>query len=254
MRRGLFAALVVVTSCSEVGERSPGSAASEPTTAREPSHPAESSSAGALTERGSDPTSTTKPSQDGTASTSGESPGDSTNETPTAAMRGAVSLHVEPLGDCPLGDTWLDYPVVEGGHPVTATEHGTLSEDNGPGVPGMPLHVTCEWLTMGEPYRLVIGIDAYLGEDRRVASLSPVLDPSMPSTGAFMFSSTDGGPAWGASDSTLRCEYTLIEMDETRQSIWGRITCASLSHQDSTEMCQLTDGYFYFENCRPRML
>lgn len=136
---------------------------------------------------------------------------------------------------------------------MTATEHGTLSDDNGPGAPGRPLHVTCEWLTVGEPYRLVTGIDAYLGEDRRTASLSPVLEASKANTGSFTFSTTDGGPAWAASGET-RCEYTLIEMDEAKQSVWGRITCSSLAYRDGTESCQITEGYFYFEGCRPRML
>lgn len=137
---------------------------------------------------------------------------------------------------------------------MTATEHGTLSEDNGPGAPGRPLHVTCEWLTVGEPYRLVLGIDAFLGEDRRTSSLSPILEASKPNTGTFSFTTTDGGPAWGAPDSTQRCEYILIEMDEAKQSIWGRITCPSLVYRDGTDSCQITEGYFYFENCRPRML
>lgn len=202
----------------------------------------------------SDPISTNTSSSAPVSSSPTDAATTETTQTPSAPMRGAVSLHVEPLGDCSLGDTWFDYPVVEGGHPVTATEHATLSEDRGPGIPGRPLHVTCEWLTMGEPYRLVLGIDAYVEGSSRSASLNPVLEASRAITGAFSFSTTSGGPAWGPLDATKLCEYTLIEMDEAKQSIWGRITCPSLKYQNGTETCQITEGYFYFENCRPRML
>jgi hypothetical protein len=232
--------MLAVLSCSE--GRAPEASSSKESTSSPNVQPA---APGALT---SNDLSEPAPSN------SDESATDDSTDTTSNPMRGAVSLHVEPLGDCSLGDAWFDYPIVEGGHPVTATEHGTLSEDNGLGIPGRPLHVTCEWLTMGDPYRLVLGIDAYLGEDRRTASLSPVLEASKANPSSFTFSTTDGGPAWASSDSTERCEYTLIEMDDARQSIWGRIKCPYLKYQDGTETCQITEGYFYFENCRPRML
>jgi hypothetical protein len=109
-------------------------------------------------------------------------------------------------------------------------------------------------LTTGLPYRVGLGIDAYVDGDRRTASLTPVLEESKANTGAFSFSTSGSGPAWGPLDATKLCEYTLIEMDEAKQSIWGRITCPSLKYQNGTETCQITEGYFYFENCRPRML
>jgi hypothetical protein len=245
MRLTLSTLLLIASACSEGGRSTDGSESSEVQPAPAPL-PAATSTLEA--------TSIDETLADGTAFTSRESPDDSTNETPSAPMRGAVSLHVEPLGDCSLGDAWIDYPVVDGGHPVTATEHETLSEDNGPGIPGRPLHVTCEWLTSGTPYRLVLGINAYVDGSSRSASLNPVLEASQSNTGAFSFSTVGGGPAWGPLDATKLCEYTLIEMDESKQSIWGRITCPSLRYQNGTENCQITEGYFYFENCRPRML
>src|SRR5690606_27722807 len=68
----------------------------------------------------------------GASSTNADSASDETNDdtsAETGPTRGAVSMHVVPKGDCSLGDTWVDFPEVEGGHPVTATAHDTLSEN-----------------------------------------------------------------------------------------------------------------------------
>src|SRR5690606_14260440 len=89
--------------------------------------------------------------------------------------RGAVSMHVVPKGDCSLGDTWVDFPEVEGGHPVTATAHDTLSENLTFDDQGRTVEVSCRWIDSGETTTYLMSVSADSSSDGQFFSAQAAL-------------------------------------------------------------------------------
>ena len=187
-------------------------------------------------------------------STIDETTGNTSSTTDSSAeagpTRGAVSMHVVPKGDCSLGDTWVDFPQVEGGHPVTATAHDTLSENLTFDDQGRRVKVNCEWLDSGDTTTFLLSISADSDTDGELFSAQAALADGLTAEAPISFTQSEELPRW----RTLvekRCLFSTTQL--SRESIWGTFTCSVLTDGE-TEECEVVEGHFYFENCKPRQL
>lgn len=98
---------------------------------------------------------------------------------------------------------------------------------------------------------LAIGITSDV--DSRYISFGPTLATSEPSKSNLTFRRTESEPSWSPDDESL-CAFDTISVDMPTQSVWGSFTCALLGDRDGSDECEVTEGYFYFENCKPREL
>jgi hypothetical protein len=193
-------------------------------------------------------------SDTGGSDTGGSDTGGSTGMEPEGgAARGAISLHVVPAGECALGDTWVDFPLVAGGHPVNAAEHSASSVDDTRDAEGYALSVNCQWLTLTEPVSAFLGITKAADEDSGFATLNPSLTTGNPSTGTIQFQRQASEPAYATYDPQALCQYAVIDLDVASGTVWGSVTCASIANQDESQKCAVSEGFFYFENCSERM-
>lgn len=211
----------------------------EPTTGDETVDSSDSSDTAGATSTDAD--STSDETNDDTSSTT-----DSSAETdPT---RGAVSMHVVPKGDCSLGDTWVDFPEVEGGHPVTATAHDTLSENLTFDDQGRTVEVSCRWIDSGETTTYLMSVSADSSSDGQFFSAQAALAEGIVAEAPVTFAKSHDLPRWRA-PSEQRCRFSAMQL--SKESIWGTFTCPLLTDGD-TEECEVVEGHFYFENCIPR--
>jgi hypothetical protein len=228
--------------------------------------PAETDEGGAVDTAATDGVVAGDPSSTGSGALSGNAPstsqGDSSNEEAPQddgvagdpdATRGAISLHVVPAGECAIGDTWVDFPSVTGGHPVNGSEHSALSVDSTRDEAGYAQNVACEWLTLEEPVSVVVGIRTLSDVDGGSAALNPSLIPGSTGLGTIQFQRNMTELDYGTYDPEALCQYTVIDLDVASATVWGSVTCPSLADQGEAEHCAVSEGYFYFENCRQRM-
>jgi hypothetical protein len=173
----------------------------------------------------------------------------------SAKARGAFSLHIVPGEGCTLPEQWLDYPVVEGGHPVTATEAVELIEDGataqvmnaaGNWIEATVSRLACTWVA--DP-----GFDIHVGFRFGPAGNDGTL--SMSADTRVGQASTEGillvGPDWDERNYSGQCTYTALVVDEATRSVRGTLTCPDLGLVGSAvpETCTVPEGYFAFENC-----
>lgn len=165
-----------------------------------------------------------------------------------AVARGGISLHIEPVGDCYLGDTWLDFPETAGGHPVTATSHDSLLEDS-TGTTGR-WSVGCTWQELATSTTVSLAVH-YDGEgDQELVRLSPKMDATGLQPGTLRIITSDSLPTLDAPRDQL-CEYQTIDVDLDAGHVWGSVRCDLVASEESAEQCGVSEGYFYFENCVP---
>jgi hypothetical protein len=160
---------------------------------------------------------------------------------------------VEPKGTCSLGDTWVDFPKVAAGHPVTATAHTTLAEDATRDADGYAIKLQCEWTQTADPYTALIGISNISDTGNGLyLSMTAVLSASGPQQSRLQVRRTDKELEYAASTKGELCDVTLIDVDLDAQHVWGSLNCSSLKDREETEECAVSEGYFYFENCKQR--
>ena len=186
-------------------------------------------------------------SADESTATSGGTAG-----TGSGAPRGAVSLHVTPVGSCSLGDRWVDFPQVESGHPVDATAHGTLLEDFTRDENGWAVTVKCEWLAVEPPYYVSLGITLRSDTDQRFVTIAPgEVALGQPTTASMLVRDGEANPRIDVVDDTP-CSVEILDFDFEGGTVWLSYSCPALTDSDGVESCQIVEGYAYFENCAPR--
>lgn len=170
-----------------------------------------------------------------------------------ASVRGAVSFHVVPKEECSLGDTWVEFPEQADDHPVSSSSHASLAESGTRDTSGRDISVTCQWLTEAEPFEFVLAIAA-IGDDAWTLSMSASLAAGQTLPNALVFQRADAESSWSVASPEQLCLFGTIEVDIASQTVWGTVTCPAIANSEGNETCEITEGYFYFENCAPRML
>ncbi len=200
--------------------------------------------------------SSTQPTSSATNSATGgdESSTGGTTTPSVGVTRGSVSFHVVPKGECSLGDTWIDFPDVGGARPVTAETHMDLMEDLTKDASGRDLRAICEWITSTEPYYISLSVSAESADDSRFLSMTAALSSQGPVDSSMTFQRSFSEPQWGMVREGELCSFSPIEVDMTNQSAWGSFVCPLIGNRDNADQCEITEGYFYFENCKPREL
>jgi hypothetical protein len=162
-----------------------------------------------------------------------------------------VSLHVAAGDNCSLSDRWVDFPALDSGHPVTATAHQPLLENQTRDENGFTVQVVCEWLSEEDPYFVSLAIGLVGDSDQRLVSMSPLLSVGTEQEGTLTFRDSESTPRFaGAADP--QCRFEAVSVDVQGGSVWGQLSCESVVDDDTGEECAVDEGYFYFENCVPR--
>jgi hypothetical protein len=148
-----------------------------------------------------------------------------------------------------LGGQWIDLPAVAGAHPVSAESHDVLVEEGTTAEDVTASSLSCTWYSQEDPYRAALHLLVSDAGGTRYVSLVPELSVGVAIEHAFRVDipgselrTTDGA----------QCTFTGIEVDLTKQSVWGSMSCPVLTNDAGTEHCEGVTGTFYFENCKPR--
>ena len=104
---------------------------------------------------------------------------------------------------------------------------------------------------MEEPVTVSLGISEYSDTDGRYLSMTAVLSTGGPMPSKMVVRRSSAEPQW-RSPTGSECQFSPIAVDLSAQSVWGSFVCPTLDYMDGDEECQVTEGYFYFENCKPR--
>jgi hypothetical protein len=176
-----------------------------------------------------------------------------------AKARGAFSLHIVPGEGCSLTEQWVDFPVVDGGHPVTATETVQTIDDGATmqvtNAAGMLIDTTasrlaCTWVP--EPILdLHVGFRFGPASREGTLSMSPSLKLDEPDTSGILIVGQD----WDEKNYGGQCTFTAREVDHATRSVRGEVSCTALDRVTDMpdtappEACTLPSGYFAFENC-----
>lgn len=167
---------------------------------------------------------------------------------PAGGPRGAVSIHLAPGDNCSLADTWVDFPKLGTGHPVTATAHDSLLQDQTRDQNGWNVQVGCKWLSEKDPYFASLGIGLVGDEDQRLVSLSPMLSVGTKQDGTITFLDSESTPRFSGPKDP-QCQFEAIDVDVPGGSLWGKLVCERVVDDDTGEACAVSEGYFYFEGC-----
>lgn len=165
-----------------------------------------------------------------------------------------MSFHVVPKGECSLGDTWIDFPEVGGARPVTAEAYTNLTEDLTRDSDGRELRAICEWITVDEPYYISLSVSAESADDLRFISMTAALSSQGALDSTMTFQRSFAEPQWGMVEEDQLCKFSQIAVDTSNQSAWGSFVCPLIGNGDNADECEIAEGYFYFENCKPREL
>ena len=158
-------------------------------------------------------------------------------------VRGAVSLHILSPDGCSLEEQFQDFPQVQSGHPVTATDkgegiaHGEMTED-------FPATVLCNWFTPDVSKGMDVVITLGPAGQRRAVNLGGKMIVGEPMEGGMVLNSADLPDQYGGT-----CTCTAIEIDEATRSVWGEVQCDEFNTFDDSDHCAVGPSYFFFENC-----
>jgi hypothetical protein len=160
------------------------------------------------------------------------------------AKRGAMSLSIIAPAGCPLTEQFLDFPNVEGGHPVTDTARTVWLTDGDTTESGDPVAVTCR--VAGNTPQYVLGQIRFSSPQGDVINVAvsgviPVGEEVAPS---FIVTTPELGDSYGGA-----CTATLFEVDPVARSFWGTLTCSTFEGLETPGTCSLGASYFAFENC-----
>ena len=86
--------------------------------------------------------------------------------------------------------------------------------------------------------------------DGELFSAQALLTDDAVSAGPVTFTKSDQLPRW-RSPTGQRCLFSAAEV--SKETIWGTFTCPLLTDGEAEE-CEVIEGHFYFENCKPRQL
>lgn len=161
--------------------------------------------------------------------------------------RGAISLHITQTAGCSLMDQWQDFPIIPGGHAVTAAGATRLLEDGG-SEGGQQVSVSCSILRAAPPY-------AFMGKIR-IGQIDPVRFIQVSSDVSLMTSAAatmaigvpDLPEQYGAGLPDL-CTLSASEIDLPNGKVKGTLTCGTLEGNTSKEKCKAAESLFVFENC-----
>lgn len=160
-------------------------------------------------------------------------------------------MHIAPGGNCSLADTWVDFPKLASGRPVTGAAHDSLLQNQTRDENGWTVRVVCEWLSEADPYFVSLAISLLGDTDQRLVSMSPFLSVGTQQDGTITFLDSESTPQLSG-PAGPQCQFGAIAVDVPGGSLWGKLTCASVVDDDSDEECAVSEGYFYFEGCTPR--
>jgi hypothetical protein len=167
------------------------------------------------------------------------------------AVVGAFSVNIQAASGCALTAQSQDFPIVAGGHPVTATsESGGIAAAT-VDASGYPANVYCSWYSDSSPYMINAGLMLGPSVKSRTVSVNTLLVQGTGSTGGFGFHTDDLPDV----DYSGQCNFTVIQIDLATRSVWGSFTCDSLdkfASDGATQVptqCKVGPSYFYFKNC-----
>ena len=165
--------------------------------------------------------------------------------------RGAVSFHVAFGDNCSLSDTWVDFPKVDSGHPVTGAGHDSLLQNRTRDQNGWMAQVSCEWLSQIDPYFVSLAIGSIGDADQRLVSMLPTLSVGQKREGTMTFRDREASPRF-AGPADPKCQFEAVSVDVAAGTVRGLVSCAKVVDKTSGQECAIDEGYFYFENCKPR--
>ncbi len=160
---------------------------------------------------------------------------------PSGTLNGAVSLNILGAG-CSLGDRYIDFPEVVSGHPVTATDLGELVTHEENTATGERVNLVCNWHDGWVSIALRIGV---MGKS---VSFQSTTVPGEADAGGIGVSDPSLPEPYGSSGEDP-CVFSVIQVDEGSNTIWGQVSCGILENELGTDRCALGTSYFYFENC-----
>jgi hypothetical protein len=83
-------------------------------------------------------------------------------------------------------------------------------------------------------------------------SMTALLSAAGPQQSRLLIRRSDEEPEYAAVDQGKRCDVSVLDVDLEAQRVWGALSCGSLADRAGSEECQASEGYFYFEGCKPR--
>jgi hypothetical protein len=161
--------------------------------------------------------------------------------TGTGKVRAGASLNVLAPSGCALAAHYEDFPAVQGGHPVGATDKTTGVADGEPNEQGVATNVTCTLYGKAAPYTVGGGITIGGGAQQRILGFQSKLEPA-DSTGSVVLTLPGGVNYHGT------CSFSAIHVDVDYKNVWGSMTCETLTGE-ANDVCAMGPSYFFFENC-----
>jgi len=146
-------------------------------------------------------------------------------------------------------DQWQDFPVIPGGHSVTAAGATRLLED-GAIENGQQVQVFCDWLGNGPPFTVNGLIYVGSGSAERHIEISSPMVVGQAMVGSALVSGPDLPQPYAVGMPDL-CMFTATDVDAASHRVRGHFVCGTLEGTTSGERCKAGESYFTFENCKP---
>ena len=108
--------------------------------------------------------------------------------------------------------------------------------------------VLCNLLGAQAPFNLDVVFRIGPAGNQRFINLGGPVAPGQTQPGGLVISSP-GLPSQYGSSPDDPCMYSMIELDATSGSVWGRFTCGILDDSDEMDLCAVGPSYFFIENC-----
>ena len=169
-------------------------------------------------------------------------------------------MHITPGQGCSLGDQWVDFPVVDGGHPVTATQTVETIADratepvlnsSGMTIDATVSQLSCRWGGRNPDFDFQVGFRFGPANREGTLSMGAGITVGQSQTLGFVLRGQD----WQSSYSG-QCTFTEHEVIDATRSVRGEVSCPVLDvltdmpTTQNHEVCIL-NGYYAFENCTP---
>lgn len=161
--------------------------------------------------------------------------------TPLGPRRGAFSAHFAAQSTCALAGQWIDLPKMEGGHPVSAAGHTALLDGS-----ATTTVVSCQ--VIESPKLRVLVTLGEFGDHDSMVTFTPAVSLSEENLHALRLD-VDEDTARTATDSS--CSYRALEIAAAHSAFLGTFTCPHLVNDALEGSCQIDEGFFYVENCKP---
>jgi len=143
-------------------------------------------------------------------------------------------------------DQWQDFPVIPGGHAVTAAGATRLLED-GAIENGQLVHVTCSILEPA-PYAFMGRIRIGQFPQEREIGVGVTISAGVPERGGLDISVSDLTETYGSGLPDL-CTFTPAVVDISARRVAGTFVCGTFDGARSKDLCKAGDSFFVFENC-----